>query len=64
MPQQESSTWCDNFLVQFLLGLEYCSTGNILEHLTVEILMRCNYMLHATNRYGSLIDLGNPVLAA
>ena len=43
MPQQESSTWHDNYLVWFLLGLEYCNTGNILEHVTVKIIMRCNY---------------------
>ena len=52
MLQWESSTWHDNFLVQFLPRLEYCNTGNILEHFMVKILMRCNYnyMLHATNR--------------
>ena len=43
MPQQESSTWQDNYLVQFLLGLEYYNTGNVLEHLTVKIIKRCNY---------------------
>ena len=43
MPQQESSTWHDNYLVWFLLGLEYCNTGNVLEHFTVKIIMRCNY---------------------
>ena len=50
MPQQESSTWHDNSLVQFLPRLEYCNTGNVLEHFTVKILMRCNYnyMLHVT----------------
>ena len=47
MLQQESSTWHDNYLVQFLLGLEYCNTGNVLEHFVLKIIMRCNcnYML-------------------
>ena len=36
MPQWESSIWHDNFLVQFLLILEYYNTGSASEHYVVK----------------------------